>query len=59
VAQLPAYLDATAWPATFPRAGDTHGGSDTLTAWLLAATDEARAWTRPGACPTRAPWRTA
>ncbi|MBS0597404.1 MAG: alpha-2-macroglobulin [Burkholderiaceae bacterium] len=54
VAQLPAYLDADGLASYFPpRAGDTHGGSDTLTAWLLAATDEAArldpAWRLPDA----------
>ena len=54
VAQLPAYLDGDGLASYFPpRAGDTHGGSDTLTAWLLAATDEAArldaAWRLPEA----------
>ncbi|MEZ5606832.1 MAG: MG2 domain-containing protein [Burkholderiaceae bacterium] len=51
-AQLPAYLDGDGLANYFPpRAGDTHSGSDTLTAWLLAATDEAArlnpAWRLP------------
>ncbi len=42
VASLPAYLDANGLAYYFPpRAGDTSHGSDTLTAWLLAATHEA------------------
>ncbi|HNE59408.1 MAG TPA: MG2 domain-containing protein [Ottowia sp.] len=41
-AQLPVYLDADGLAHYFPpRAGDEHRGSDTLTAWLLAATHEA------------------
>ena len=41
-AQLPVYLDADGLAYYFPpRAGDEHRGSDTLTAWLLAATQEA------------------
>ncbi|HMN22644.1 MAG TPA: MG2 domain-containing protein [Ottowia sp.] len=42
MAQLPAYLDADGLVNYFPpRAGDGNQGSDTLTAWLIAATDEA------------------
>ncbi len=42
VAQLPAYLDGDGLASYFPpRAGDADRGSDTLTAWLLAATHEA------------------
>ena len=42
VAQLPAYLDANGLASYFPpQAGQPDSGSDTLTAWLLAATDEA------------------
>ncbi|MFT4193272.1 alpha-2-macroglobulin family protein [Ottowia sp.] len=41
-AQLPAYLDRDGLAGYFPpRDGDTDQGSDTLTAWLLAATHEA------------------
>ena len=52
MAQLPTYLDSDGLANYFPpRAGDAHGGSDTLTAWLLAATDEAArlnpAWRLP------------
>ena len=40
--KLPAYLDADGLASYFPpQAGDTRRGSDTLTAWLLAATHEA------------------
>ena len=42
VAQLPAYLDNSGLAYYFPpHAGEADNGSDTLTAWLLAATDEA------------------
>lgn len=52
MAELPTYLDEDGLAYYFPpRAGTTHGGSDTLTAWLLAASDEARranpAWRLP------------
>ncbi len=41
-AQLPGYLDKDGLAYYFPpRGGETHQGSDTLTAWLLAATHEA------------------
>ncbi|KAF1022151.1 MAG: putative lipoprotein YfhM [Paracidovorax wautersii] len=39
---LPTYLDADGLASYFPpSAGDAHGGSDTLSAYLLAASDEA------------------
>jgi hypothetical protein len=42
VAQLPTYLDGDGLANYFPpREGDTHRGSDTLTAYLLASTHEA------------------
>ncbi|MBU7576140.1 MAG: alpha-2-macroglobulin [Hydrogenophaga sp.] len=42
VAQLPTYLDADGLASYFPpREGDANRGSDTLTAYLLAATHEA------------------
>ncbi len=41
-AQLPAYLDGDGLASYFPpRDGESHRGSDTLSAYLLAATDEA------------------
>ena len=41
-AQIPAYLDADGLATYFPpRDGDAHRGSDTLTAYLLAASHEA------------------
>lgn len=44
VAQLPNYLDADGLASYFPpREGDANRGSDTLTAYLLAATHEASA----------------
>lgn len=44
VAQLPTYLDADGLASYFPpREGDANRGSDTLTAYLLAATHEASA----------------
>ncbi|MFD1711247.1 alpha-2-macroglobulin [Ottowia sp. GY511] len=47
-AQLPGYLDEDGLAYYFPpRGGETHQGSDTLTAWLLAATHEA-AQLKPG-----------
>ncbi|MBX3632172.1 MAG: alpha-2-macroglobulin [Simplicispira sp.] len=43
-ARLPAYLDEDGLASYFPpRAGETHSGSDVLTAHLLAAADEAAA----------------
>ncbi|MCW5653832.1 MG2 domain-containing protein [Hydrogenophaga sp.] len=42
VAQLPTYLDTDGLASYFPpREGEAHGGSDILTAYLLAATHEA------------------
>jgi uncharacterized protein YfaS (alpha-2-macroglobulin family) len=41
VAQLPAYLDRDGLASYFPPHGNDAAGSDTLTAWLLAATHEA------------------
>ncbi|TAN12317.1 MAG: alpha-2-macroglobulin [Burkholderiaceae bacterium] len=42
MASLPTYLDNNGLAYYFPpRSGDNDNGSDTLTAWLLSATDEA------------------
>jgi hypothetical protein len=52
VAQLPAYLDGDGLASYFPpRGGDADHGSDTLTAWLLAATHEASQLNKAFALP--------
>ncbi|WP_448251862.1 alpha-2-macroglobulin family protein [Ottowia oryzae] len=58
VAQMPGYLDEDGLAYYFPpRGGETHQGSDTLTAWLLAATHEAARLNKAYALPdaVRAP----
>ena len=52
VAQLPAYLDQDGLANYFPpRAGEAASGSDSLTAWLLAATQEASRLNKAFALP--------
>ena len=52
VAQLPAYLDADGLASYFPpRSGGAELGSDTLSAWLLAATHEASQLNKAFALP--------
>lgn len=55
LAQLPAYLDADGLASYFPpREGDASRGSDTLTAYLLAATHEAASLNPAFALPDEA-----